>query len=106
MPFRTANGLILLDVKVNGRAAVLLLDTGSNITLFRGLEHANDYITIEVGPGEQWGIMAANMKRLKTPDTEAYKGVRQLDGILGENFLQQFSSVCIDYKASVIEFGK
>lgn len=32
VPFHTVNSMILLDAKVNGKAAVLLLDTGANRT--------------------------------------------------------------------------
>jgi hypothetical protein len=33
VPFHTANGMILLDGQVNGKAAVLLLDTGADFTV-------------------------------------------------------------------------
>ena len=34
LPFHVENGLILLDLKVNEKPAVLLLDTGATTTLF------------------------------------------------------------------------
>ena len=35
LPFRSVSGLILLDIKVNGKPAVVLLDTGANVTVLR-----------------------------------------------------------------------
>jgi hypothetical protein len=33
VPFHTVNGMIMLDAEVNGKPAVLLLDTGADFTL-------------------------------------------------------------------------
>jgi len=35
VPFRSVDGLILLDVKVNGKPSTILLDTGANVSLLR-----------------------------------------------------------------------
>lgn len=122
VPFHSAaNGVILLEAQVNGKPAVLLLDTGANLTIISqqaaGLPdvklHAlapnrttgsnGDYVRshVDLGLGERHFMdhpiivmdMSDASKRLWT----------RIDGLLGQDVLRQFSAVRIDYQHGVLE---
>lgn len=102
VPFHTVNGLILLDVKVNGKPAVMLMDVGANVTLLR---HApRNAVTVELEPSRAVTVSALDLEKIGVH--LAKRDMAQIDGLLGEDFLRYFASVRIDYKASVIEFEK
>jgi len=111
-------GSILVRVRVNGEPAILLVDTGSSHTILNGnflgldpllLERASAPVqgsgligiagwataTIDLG-----GIKGGNRRVLVMNEfREISKGMKQrVDGILGEDVLDEFSSVAIDFK--------
>jgi len=111
-------GSILVRVRVNGEPAVLLVDTGSSHTILSGnllglnprlLERARAPVqgsgligvagwataTIDLG-GLNW-----SKRRVLVMDEfrEISKGMKQrVDGILGEDLLNEFTSVAIDFE--------
>ncbi len=100
IPFQTVNGLLLLDMKLNGKTAVMVLDTGSTETLFR----TGGVIAIELEPGHTTGVAARSMSNLGVSRMVSFgKNFPGVDGILGEDVLRQFSAVRIDYRNHVVE---
>jgi len=120
LPYRSANGLILVEAKVNGNPVTLVMDTGANHTIIdarscgfgavpgfdvntRGVGISGNAlrlrVDLEVGKqilfSQPVSVMNLNdlARRLGTP----------LDGLLGQDILRQFQSIRIDYKAHVIE---
>ncbi len=104
VPFHVTNGVILLDATVNGKPAVMLLDTGANVTFFH--RSSND-ITFEIEP-HHFILLHANslndlgIKRL----IDIEKKFPRIDGILGADALRQFSAVRIDFKNQVVELER
>jgi hypothetical protein len=98
LPFRDENGLTLLDLKVNGKPAVLLLDTGATTTLFANA----GLVEIRVAEHSVIAVHANELGRFSstTRRNMALLGIR---GILGQDFLHKFKSVRIDYVNRVLE---
>jgi len=115
--------LILVDAKVNGNPATLLLDTGANNTIINAKIYGNVQAPrVELtskGPG-----IVGNALRLRVDleiadrflfsqpvsvmnlgDLPQRVGA-QFDGLLGQDILRQFHSVRINYRAHVIELEK
>jgi hypothetical protein len=99
LPFREVNGLLFVDIKISGKTASMLLDTGSNVTLVQRAGPDGN-ITIEIGDRvftlhaieiDKSSRIAAEMSRQK-----------DMDGILGGNFMRCFSVMRIDYKAHAL----
>lgn len=107
--------MILLDAKVNGKAAVLALDTGINRTLMsleitgadkhdvsmaqhRGLYFSRKvYLIIGDSRWVNFPVLIVDMKQRSTMD---------IDGLLGEDVLSKFSSVRINFKDHVIDLER
>ena len=102
IPFHSVNGLILLDVKVNGKASVMLMDTGANVTLLRNAP--SNAVTVELEPSHAVTVSALDLERIGVH--LAKRDMASIDGLLGEDFLRYFASVRIDYRNSVVEFEK
>lgn len=102
VPFHTLDGLILLDVKVNGGSSTMLLDTGANVTLLRHAPSNAD--TVELEPSRAVTVSAVDLDKIGVH--LAKRDVAQIDGLLGEDFLRYLASVRIDYRARVVEFEK
>ena len=123
LPFRTVHSLILVDVKVNGIPATLLLDTGANNTIINGKLcgslRAPGIKPVSGGPG-----IVGNALRLRVDleiagrflfsqpvsvmnigDLPQRVGA-EFSGLLGQDILRQFRSIRIDYRDSVIELEK
>lgn len=123
LPFRSVHSLILIDAKVNGNSATLLLDTGANNTIINaklcGSVHAPLIELSGKGPG-----IVGNALRLRVDleiarlflfsqpvsvmnlgDLPKNVGA-EFDGLLGQDILRQFRSVRINYHAHVIELEK
>jgi Aspartyl protease len=111
-------GSILVRLPVNGEPAVLLVDTGSSHTILSGnflglnpmlLERASAPVK---GSGligiAGWATATIDLGRIKGVNRrvlvmnefrEISKGMKQrVDGILGEDVLNEFTSVAIDFK--------
>lgn len=101
VPFHTLDGLILLDVKVNGGSSTMLLDTGANVTLLRHAPSNAD--TVELEPSAVT-VSAVDLDKIGVH--LAKRDVAQIDGLLGEDFLRYLASVRIDNRARVVEFEK
>ena len=123
LPFRAVNSLILVEAKVNGRAVTLLLDTGANKTILNakayGIAHLPVSQPVHRGPG-----IVGNALRLRVELELAHEflfsqpvSVMNLDelaqhfgiyfdGLLGQDILNQFRSVRIDYKTHTIELER
>jgi hypothetical protein len=123
LPFRSVHSLILIDARVNGHAATLLLDTGANNTIISvkmyGNVQAPQLELASNGPG-----IVGNALRLRADleiagrflfsqpvsvmnlgDLPQRVGA-QFDGLLGQDILRQFRSVRINYHSHVIELEK
>ena len=123
LPFRSTHSLILVDAKVNGNPATLLLDTGANNTIINARIYGNVQApAVELtskGPS-----IVVNALRLRVDleiadrflfsqplsvmnlgDLPQRVGA-QFDGLLGQDILRQFHSVRINYRAHVIELEK
>ena len=123
LPFRSVRSLILVDAKVNGRSAALLLDTGANHTIISpkvcGSVPAPAVERTSKGPG-----IVGNALRLRVDLEIADRFLfsqpvsvmslgdlpqrigAQFDGLLGQDILREFRSVRINYRARVIELEK
>ena len=105
--------MILLDAAVNGRPAVLLLDTGARTTLLSNLTAPTLQLSKPTYTGESARadlrlgshtiastFVVVNLEQAKKQTGASF------DGILGQDVLGQFSALRIDFKASVVEFKK
>lgn len=122
-PFHTVCGMILLDGVVGGKPASLLLDTGANNTILSpnaagldavqlralqatraGTGAEGDYTTREVDfrlAERHW--INRRVLVMGLVDASKRMGTR-VDGFLGEDVLQEFSAVRIDFKTKTVEF--
>jgi hypothetical protein len=98
VPFHGVNGLILLDLRVNGKAASMLLDTGSNVTLLR--RAPVNAVAVELGPSHAVTVRALDLEKIKVH--LAKRDMDRIDGLLGQDFLRYFRAVRIDYKAQTV----
>jgi len=93
------NGLIILNVKVNGKSAEMVLDSGANVTLLR---HAPmNAVAVELEPSHAVTVRALDLDKIKVH--LAKRDMDRIGGLLGQDFLRYFASVRIDYKHSVLE---
>ena len=117
-------GAILVNVQVNGKPAVLILDTGSNTTILSpevcGLDAARlpraktpRKGTGFVGDG-RWGQATLTIgtavwknKRVLVVDTQDLSRAtqRKIDGILGQDILDDFKYVEINLEAKRLTLG-
>ena len=117
-------GVILVNVWVNGKAAVLILDTGSNTTILSpeisGLNparlpraHPPRKGTGFVGDG-RWGQATLTIgtivwkdKRVLVVDTKDLSRAfqRKIDGILGQDILDEFKYVEINLEEKRLTLG-
>jgi hypothetical protein len=120
--FRTVQSLIVLEGKVNGNPATFLLDTGANRTIVSARIYGNARFDLQRMPRRQGGAgfsgpsfrrpadveLAGNVwtaQEVSVMDLDELKQMLHMDfdGLLGQDFLRQFRSVRIDYRAHVIE---
>lgn len=120
VPFRAVNSLILVEAKVNGRPVTLLLDTGANKTILNAKAHGIAHLPVSKPVNRGPGIVG-NALRLRVDleianqflfsqqvsvmnlDELAQRFGIHFEGLLGQDILNQFRSVRIDYKAHTIE---
>jgi len=97
VPFEDRSGLIFLRVTLDKRPALLLLDTGANVSFsFKtgaGVELSGDHFrTTEEYPSRVV---------FRYPDI-----LKDSQGIIGQDVLRQFKSLRIDYHEHLIELTK
>lgn len=123
LPFELDAGrdAILIRAEVNGKPALLLLDTGANRTVVRpelvGVSaselQAARFRSASPGLQAEFTFREATLRlgtrewrnrRLAVMNLEQVSRAygRQLDGILGRDILREFSRVSIDFKKSVV----
>lgn len=122
VPFHTVETFILVQAKVNGNPATLLLDTGANRTIVSTRIYGNAQLNLQrirqnpKGPGLageslrlRADVVLANHVWVAQPvsvmnldDLRRDLGV-EFDGLLGEDLLREFHAVRINYKTHVIE---
>jgi hypothetical protein len=120
LPFRSVDSFILVDAKIDGTPVRLLVDTGANRTILnaKSFGRVEMHVTKPVNRGA--GIVGNALRlrvdleiahqfmfsqRVSVMDLEELSrrfGI-QFDGLLGQDILNQFHSVRIDYKNHVIE---
>jgi len=104
IPFRDFHGLILVDVKVNGKPAILVLDTGAIQTQVdrKAMGQSADlsvlYVDLQISE-----CRLRDFRILATDLTRILRDIPHVDGILGEDWLRSFHSVHIDYRRHAIE---
>ncbi len=122
IPFRTVQSLIVVQGKVNGNAATFLLDTGANRTMVSTQIYGNSRFELQRMPHRQGaaGFAGYSLRRAADVGLGEHVWIAQqvsvmdlgelkqmlhmdFDGLLGQDFLRQFRSVRIDYRAHVIE---
>lgn len=120
LPYRSVDSYILVDAKIDGRAVKLLLDTGSNETILNASSFCKTELSATRPVNRGAGIVGnalhlrvdlelAHQIMFSQPVAvmnleELSKSFRiSFDGLLGEDILNQFRSVRIDYKKHVLE---
>jgi hypothetical protein len=122
IPFRTVQSLIVVEGKLNGNAAIFLLDTGANRTMVSTKIYGKTRFELQRMPHPQGaaGFAGYSLRRpadlglgenvwiaqqVSVMDLEELKQMLHMDfdGLLGQDFLRQFRSVRIDYRAHLIE---
>jgi hypothetical protein len=120
LPFRYVDSFILVDAKIDGAPVRLLVDTGANKTILNAKSFGRVEMHVSKPVNRGAGIVG-NALRLRVDLEIAHQfmfsqhvsvmdleelsrrfGI-QFDGLLGQDILNQFHSVRIDYKNHVIE---
>jgi len=120
LPFRYVHSFILVDAKIDGTPVRLLVDTGANQTILNAKSFGKVELHVSKPMNREAGIVG-NALRLRVDLEIAHEflfsqhvsvidleelsrhfGV-QFDGLLGQDILNQFHSVRIDYKKHLIE---
>jgi hypothetical protein len=120
VPFRSVDSFILVEAKIDGTPVRLLVDTGANKTILNARSFCRAQMHVSKPMNRGAGIVG-NALRLRVDLEIAHqimfsqpvsvmnleelsKRLRiQFDGLLGQDILNQFRSVRIDYKNHVIE---
>lgn len=122
VPFRTAQSMILVDARVNGKRVTLLLDTGAVDTIIsakacgipqfqlQGLHRkdqdpglAGDSLRLRANfafANRVWNWQPVTVMNV---DELTRRFGTQVDGLLGQEHLREFRSIRINYKSHVIE---
>ncbi|MFI5059510.1 MAG: aspartyl protease family protein [Candidatus Acidiferrales bacterium] len=122
VPFRTARSMILVDARVDGKPVTLLLDTGAINTIvsakvygipqfqLQGLHRTNhdpgytgDTLRLRTNFAFANRVWISRPVSVMNVDELTRRIGTPVDGLLGQDLLQEFRSVRINYKAHVIE---
>lgn len=120
LPYRSVDSYILVDAKIDGSPVTLLVDTGSNTTILNAKSFCRTELNVTRPVNRGVGIVGhalrlrvdlelAHQIMFSQPVSvmnldEVSKNFRiPFDGLLGQDILNQFRSVRIDYKRHVIE---
>ena len=124
IPAKLVDGMFFVPVSVNGSNVVLMLDTGAtNTVISPKAVHMPMFAatqTATVTEGHQQvsvGVARLDLRLGKAQfdssvvvltDLVAAQRTRygKFDGLLGENILSQFKSVCLDYQNKIIELER
>ena len=98
VPFTYEHGLILLNLKVNEKPAVLLLDTGATVTLSAN----SGLVEIRISDHSVIAVQANELGRLNNMNRKNL-ALFGISGVLGQDFLRAFKSVRIDYTNHILE---
>jgi hypothetical protein len=120
LSYRSVDSYILVDAKIDGSPVKLLFDTGSNTTIVNAKSFCRTELHVSQPVNRGPGIVGRAL-RLRVDLELAHqivfsqpvsvmnleelsKSFRiEFDGLLGQDILNQFRSVRIDYKRHVIE---
>jgi gag-polyprotein putative aspartyl protease len=120
VPFRYVDSFILVDAKINGTPVRLLVDTGANKTILNAKSFCKAEMHVSKPVNRGAGIVGNALRlrvdleiahefmfsqRVSVMDLEdvSRRFGFQFDGLLGQDILNQFHSVRIDYKNHVME---
>jgi len=120
VPFRSVNGMILLDGQINGKPAVFLLDTGANNSVVDYRAAGFDSLKLDAlrstgSAGAEGDCIVREVKLslehrswmnrrvciMDLSDASKRMGAH-IDGFIGTDILESFRSVRIDYKARTV----
>jgi len=120
VPFRSVDSFILVEASIDGKPVTLLVDTGANKTILNAKSFGRASLPVSQPVNQGAGIIG-NALRLRVDLEIAHQilfsqpvsvmNLEELskrfripfDGLLGQDILNQFRSVRIDYKSHVIE---
>jgi len=120
VPFRSVDSFILIEASIDGKPVTLLVDTGANKTILNAKSFGRASLPVSQPVNQGAGIIG-NALRLRVDLEIAHQilfsqpvsvmNLEELskrfripfDGLLGQDILNQFRSVRIDYKSHVIE---
>ena len=120
VPFRSVDSFILVDAKIDGTPVQLLVDTGANKTILNAKSFCKTEMSVTKPVNRGAGIVGNALRvrvdleiahefmfsqRVSVMNLEELSrrfGI-QFDGLLGQDILNQFRSVRIDYKKRVLE---
>jgi predicted aspartyl protease len=123
VPFRSVNSYILVEASIDGTPVTLLVDTGANNTILNARSIGRVQLPVSQPVNQGAGIIG-NAPRLRVrveiarqfmfSQSVSVMNLEELskrfqipfDGLLGQDILNQFRSVRIDYKAHVIELER
>jgi hypothetical protein len=120
LPYRSVDSYILVDVKIDGSPVRLLVDTGANRTIVNARAFCRTELNVtrpvNRGPGIVGGALRLRVdleltRQVKFSQPVSVMDLEELsrsfrvefDGLLGQDVLNKFRSVRIDYKRQVIE---
>jgi predicted aspartyl protease len=124
IPVKVVGGMVFVPVNVNGSDVVLMLDTGAtNTVISPAAVHMPVFVgsqTATVTEGHQQVSVAVARLDVRlgkarfdssvvvltdlTPAQRTRYG--KFDGLLGQNILGQFKSVCLDYEKKLLELER